>query len=526
MWKRRELKSEAKRNLKKNYWAMVLVALILLFLASEYSLWGGSALFGSTGESQKGEELIPTGTSAYSQLFGDIANFFEKGESKATRGAMASVLSGLSKGTATLDHAFSAFQSFLGGHGALKGIVSLFAMLFSFGFFMFVQNILRVGERRFYLENRLYHDTSVARILYIYREKKVWNSAKVMLAQSIFLFLWLLTIVGIFIKFYEYKMIPYILAENPDIKRKEAFALSKSMMKGNKWRAFVLDISFFPWILLSAITLGVFAIFFLNPYSRATEAALYMKLRGNVIEAEMPDTELLTDHYLVTEPPERRLDIYPTLELPKQHALKYDWNRHYVFINIVIIFFIMCIIGWCWEVFYEFINHGNLVNRGTMHGPWLPIYGSGGAVILVFLKRFGKNPALLFLITMVVCGIIEYFSAWYLETYKHMKYWDYSGYFLNIQGRVCLEGLLVFAIAGCACVYIIAPRLDTLINKLPLRYRYIIGLSLTGLFCVDIVYSHYFPNEGKGITRSDILDAEKTAFGAYESKTYIVRRLT
>ena len=104
-----------------------------------------------------------------------------------------------------------------------------------------------------------------------------------MFLRNIFTALWYITIVGGVIKTYEYRMIPYILAENPKIKRKEAFKLSKQMMKGNKWKTFILDISFFGWNLLSIITMGLLSIFYVNPYSAATNAELYIALKEQEI---------------------------------------------------------------------------------------------------------------------------------------------------------------------------------------------------------------------------------------------------
>ena len=77
-------------------------------------------------------------------------------------------------------------------------------------------------------------------------------------------------------------MIPYILAENPTIKRKDAFLLSKKMMKGNKWRTFILDMSFFGWNFLSVLTFGLLSILYVNPYNAATIAELYVELKGTI----------------------------------------------------------------------------------------------------------------------------------------------------------------------------------------------------------------------------------------------------
>ena len=78
-------------------------------------------------------------------------------------------------------------------------------------------------------------------------------------------------------------MIPYILAENPKIQRKKAFKLSKEMMKGNKWKTFILDLSFLGWELLSIFTFGLLNIFYINHYKVATTVELYEVLKKQII---------------------------------------------------------------------------------------------------------------------------------------------------------------------------------------------------------------------------------------------------
>ena len=97
----------------------------------------------------------------------------------------------------------------------------------------------------------------------------------------LYTFLWsLLLVVPGIIKAYEYSMIPYLLADHPEMTRKEAFAASKAMMKGNKWKAFVLDLSFILWSMLGALTLGIVTVFYVEPYRQLTGAALYEKLKA------------------------------------------------------------------------------------------------------------------------------------------------------------------------------------------------------------------------------------------------------
>lgn len=202
--------------------------------------------------------------------------------------------------------------------------------------------------------------------------------------------------------------------------------------------------------------------------------------------------------------------IYPTRLSPIPEKEKRQWLtgmnylRCYSVWSVLMIFFVMSFGGWLWEVSLHLIADGVFVNRGVLHGPWLPIYGSGSVLILLLLYRFRKNPALEFLMTVLVCGTVEYFTAYYLEMANHgKKWWDYTGYFLNLDGRICAEGLLVFGVGGMIIVYVLAPVLDNLIRRIPHNCVVAAGAVLMALFLADQAYSSRHPNEGKGITSYD-----------------------
>lgn len=117
--------------------------------------------------------------------------------------------------------------------------------------------------------------------------------------------------------------------------------------------------------------------------------------------------------------------------------------------TMVMIFFSMSVTGWLWEVCLHLVSDRAFVNRGVLHGPWLPIYGFGSVAILIFLGKLRERPVAEFLSILFLCGSIEYIVSWLLEhIYGGMKWWDYSDYFLNLNGRICVEGLLVFGIGG------------------------------------------------------------------------------
>lgn len=172
------------------------------------------------------------------------------------------------------------------------------------------------------------------------------------------------------------------------------------------------------------------------------------------------------------------------------------------FCIMVMIFFSMSLTGWLWEVGLHLISGGGFVNRGFLHGPWLPIYGSGSILILTLLHKLRQKPLLEFLAITFLCGIIEYDISWFLEQiYDGMRWWDYSDYFLNLNGRICVEGLLAFGFGGMVVVYFYAPLLDHLFRRVPKKILAPVCLALILIFCADIIYSGNHPNLGNGIAR-------------------------
>lgn len=180
--------------------------------------------------------------------------------------------------------------------------------------------------------------------------------------------------------------------------------------------------------------------------------------------------------------------------------MKIQPGKKYGKYTLLLMFFIFAFAGWSWEIIYHLLVDHAFINRGVLFGPWLPIYGCGAVLILVLFNRMTRHPVLLFFSIMLLAGILEYITSWYLETYQGVRWWDYRGCFLNIQGRVCLIGLLVFGIGGCLVLYYLAPWLNRMINKISPRWQKAIGLALLFCFAVDLIYSIKNPNTGAGIT--------------------------
>lgn len=242
MFDRKVLKENGKAAFKKNYWLCVLVSLILLICV------GGLA--GVTGASygDKASETLTEGSPAYS----DVDRAVEEAGSKSSNTYVATI-------------------SFVGiGVGVLSILV--FA-------------VIEVGGRRFYLNNRIMEKAELNSLGMGFKGGVYGNIVLTMFLRDLFTCLWsLLLIVPGVIKYYEYILIPYILAENPEMDHKEAFRISKELMMGNKWDTFVLELSFFGWMLLSVCTGGLVGIFYMAPYMDATLAELYMTLKEQRLE--------------------------------------------------------------------------------------------------------------------------------------------------------------------------------------------------------------------------------------------------
>lgn len=155
---------------------------------------------------------------------------------------------------------------------ALLSASCLFAVL--------VSNPLLCGTALFFTRNASEH-AKLKLLIYPFSQDYI-NTLKVMLIMDLKIIIWsLLLIVPGIIKAYEYRMVPYLLGENPGMSANEAFTLSSEMMSENKWNAFVLDLSFILWNMLSGITFGLAGVFYVFPYICQTNANLYIRLKGS-----------------------------------------------------------------------------------------------------------------------------------------------------------------------------------------------------------------------------------------------------
>lgn len=510
----KELKKKAKGDLKRNYWGIVITCAIVALVLGTFINPASIVNYISNPQNSEIEHHINphvvlgdghhdgmSNTEIVDEFLGGIG-MDNSASKKWTAGALSSVIRNTEGSNSFVFGVINSINQFAFEDKISPGIIISLGVLAEIMLMVFFKNVLAVGYCRYFLEVRRYSKTKINRILFPWHIKRGRKIAKVMFFKMLYQYLWDLTIVGGIIKSYSYRMVPYIAAENPDMTPKEVIDLSRKMMDGRKWQTFLLDITFVPWWILNIMTLNFLGILFLNPYIRLTNAELYMSLREEVKRDNIENSDKLCDRLLSIEyiSEEYPVNEYMIPPHPSRKWVNSDYNRDYSITSLILIFFSFAFIGWVWEVGLFLFQEGRFINRGLSYGPWLPIYGVGGVAVLVLLKRLRARPWLTFLTSTVLCGIVEYFTSWFLEMSKGMRWWDYSGYFLNLNGRICLEGLLVFGFGCCAAIYLIAPELDDLFEKIPKKIKVTLCVVLVSLFLMDEGYAYFVPNIGKGIT--------------------------
>lgn len=244
-WTRFDLKERGKAAFQRNYWRSVLVALILMIFVN-----GGSSAVSNTWNQINSSSS--SSDSYYTEYYDDgiVGNFYSSGTS-----VPGMLVSGI-------------VAAVVGGAMIVGALLRIFLL-----------NPLEVGGCRFFMENSEYQPT-VGRLGYAFQNGMYGKTVLTLFLRKLFIGLWaLLLIVPGIVKSYEYRMVPYLLADDPNMTRQDAFRLSKELMYGQKWDTFVLDLSFIGWSLLSVCTCGLLAIFYVNPYVQATNAELFLELK-------------------------------------------------------------------------------------------------------------------------------------------------------------------------------------------------------------------------------------------------------
>ncbi len=163
------------------------------------------------------------------------------------------------------------------------------------------------------------------------------------------------------------------------------------------------------------------------------------------------------------------------------------------YICYIFLFFIgYSILGYIAEVISCTIESKKLtLSRGFLIGPYLPIYGVGATIMVVMLNRFKNNIFLLFIMSVLLCTILEYLTSYVMEKLFKLRWWDYSEEKYQLNGRICLKNSLLFGIAGVFVVYVMQPFYVILLNTLENKYILFITIIFLIIFLIDYITSVY-----------------------------------
>ncbi len=154
------------------------------------------------------------------------------------------------------------------------------------------------------------------------------------------------------------------------------------------------------------------------------------------------------------------------------------------------LFLIYSFLGWCAEITWASIDKKKLVfNRGFLIGPYCPLYGVGAWLMIFFLHRYEKDFVVLFVLSAVVCSVLEYLTGYLLEKVFHTRWWDYTHRRWNLNGRVCLGNSLMFGAAGVLLIALVNPFLHRLLSMIPHVVLMILACILLFIFLLDLIIS-------------------------------------
>lgn len=155
----------------------------------------------------------------------------------------------------------------------------------------------------------------------------------------------------------------------------------------------------------------------------------------------------------------------------------------------LLIFYLYCFLGWCFESTVVSVQQRHFVNRGFLRGPMLPIYGFGATILLHVSLPLYNRPAALFLASMAAATVFEYAVGVIMEKLFKVKYWDYSEHRFQFQGRICLQSSLCWGFLGLILARVIHPPVEWIVAGLPFVLLIVVDILFTAAFAGDVAVS-------------------------------------
>lgn len=195
-----------------------------------------------------------------------------------------------------------------------------------------------------------------------------------------------------------------------------------------------------------------------------------------------------------------------------------------------ILFICYSVCGWIIEMLWCFVIQKRFTARGFLIGPYCPIYGVCSILVITLLQKYSKDFLAAFILSALICSIIEYVTSFLMEKLFKARWWDYSNQKLNINGRVCLKNSVLFGLLGMLLICIINPHMEVLVNKFYGNIIYnIISIILACIFIIDNIVSFNIISKLKHITyearKDNTEDITSYVKKVLHSKSVLTRRL-
>ncbi len=160
-----------------------------------------------------------------------------------------------------------------------------------------------------------------------------------------------------------------------------------------------------------------------------------------------------------------------------------------------IYFLFYAFLGWIFEEIYALIVTHTFVKRGFLFGPICPIYGYGAMILILCLMKYRKKPIKLFFISAIVFSAFEYITDFFLQSLFGIRWWDYTGEFLNLNTRISLAFSLVWGFGSVIFIKYLHPFINKIIGKLikkiPVNFTIIMTRTFMTIMFIDTLLSTF-----------------------------------
>lgn len=158
----------------------------------------------------------------------------------------------------------------------------------------------------------------------------------------------------------------------------------------------------------------------------------------------------------------------------------------YSLYELLFYFIIYSFLGWIVESSFKSLLFHKLINSGFLKGPFIPLYAFGALIVLTCFKPFGENGFVLFFTGMFFMTILEYLVGVLLEKVFNTRYWDYTGNFMNIGGKICLENSIYWGMFTVLLIKYMHPFFSSLINSIPIE----MGERILAIFIIYFIIDY------------------------------------